>query len=46
VAGGRAALDAIERAGYDVLAAPPRASRARRALALASVLAEARARRR
>ena len=26
VAGGRAALDAIERAGYDVLAGPPRAS--------------------
>jgi squalene synthase HpnC len=46
LAGGRAALDAIERAGYDVLAGPPRASRARRALALASVLAEARARRR
>ena len=46
VAGGRAALDAIERAGYDVLAGPPRASRPRRALALASVLAEARARRR
>ncbi len=45
-AGGRAALDAIERAGYDVLAGPPRASRPRRALALASVLAEARARRR
>jgi len=46
VAGGRAALNAIERAGYDVLAGPPRASRPRRALALAGVLAEARARRR
>ena len=46
VAGGRAALDAIERAGYDVLAGPPQASRPRRALALARVLAEARARRR
>jgi squalene synthase HpnC len=46
VAGGRAALDAIERAGYDVLAGPPRASRPRRALALVGVLAEARARRR
>ena len=30
VAGGRAALEAIERAGYDVLAGPPRAGRARR----------------
>jgi squalene synthase HpnC len=39
VSGGRAALDAIERAGYDVLAGPPRASRARRALALAATLA-------
>ena len=29
VAGGRAALDAIERARYDVLAGPPRAGRAR-----------------
>jgi squalene synthase HpnC len=46
VAGGSAALDAIERAGYDVLAGPPRASRLRRALALASVLAQSRARRR
>lgn len=46
VAGGRAALDAIERAGYDVLGGPLRASRPRRALALAGVLAEARARRR
>jgi squalene synthase HpnC len=39
VSGGRAALDAIERAGYDVLPGPPRASRARRALALAATLA-------
>ena len=38
VAGGHAALDAIERAGYDVLAGPPRASRGRRLLALAAVL--------
>jgi squalene synthase HpnC len=36
--GGRAALDAIERAGYDVLAGPPRAGRARRALALVGAL--------
>jgi len=40
VAGGRAALDAIERAGCDVLKAPPRATRARRLLALARTLAE------
>jgi squalene synthase HpnC len=40
--GGRAALDAVERAGYDVLAGPPRASRARRAAALARTLAESR----
>jgi len=39
VAGGEAALDAIERAGYDVRHGPPRASRARRALALAAELA-------
>jgi squalene synthase HpnC len=38
VAGGHAALDAIERARYDVLAGPPRSGRARRALALASTL--------
>jgi squalene synthase HpnC len=38
VAGGHAALDAIERARYDVLAGPPRASRGRRLLALAAVL--------
>jgi squalene synthase HpnC len=40
VAGGRAALDAIERAGYDVLQAPPRATRARRLLALGRTLSE------
>ena len=33
--GADAALGAIERAGYDVLGGPPRASRARRAAALA-----------
>ncbi len=38
VAGGRAALDAIERADYDVLAGPPRAGRARRAAVLAATL--------
>jgi squalene synthase HpnC len=37
-AGGSAALDAIERAGYDVLAGPPRAGRARRAAALVARL--------
>jgi squalene synthase HpnC len=42
VAGGRAALHAIERAGYDVLAGPPRAGTPRRALALAGTLAERR----
>jgi squalene synthase HpnC len=46
VAGGRAALDAIERAGYDVLPGPPHAGRGRRALALVGVLAEGRGRRR
>ena len=40
VAGGRAALDAIERAGYDVLQGPPRATRARRVLALGRTLSE------
>jgi squalene synthase HpnC len=40
--GGRAALEAVERAGYDVLAGPPRAGRARRAAALARTLAESR----
>lgn len=43
VAGGRAALDAIERARFDVLGGVTRASRPRRVLALASVLAESRA---
>jgi squalene synthase HpnC len=38
LAGGRAAFDAIERAGYDVLAGPPKASRARRLLALLATL--------
>jgi squalene synthase HpnC len=42
VAGGRAALDAIERASFDVLAGPPRATRARRLIALAGTLAERR----
>jgi squalene synthase HpnC len=39
VAGGRAALDAIEGAGYDVLDGPPRSSRAMRARALLATLA-------
>jgi squalene synthase HpnC len=38
-AGGRAALDAIERAGYDVLPGPPRAGKGRRALVLTTTLA-------
>jgi squalene synthase HpnC len=38
VAGGHAALDAIEVVDYDVLAGPPRAGTGRRALALASTL--------
>jgi squalene synthase HpnC len=42
VAGGRAALDAIERARYDVLAGAPKASRRRRLQALVRVLAEQR----
>jgi squalene synthase HpnC len=42
VAGGRAALDAIEHADYDVLAGPPRAGAARRLLTLARTLAERR----
>jgi squalene synthase HpnC len=37
-AGGSAALEAIERARYDVLAGPPRAGRMRRAVALAATL--------
>jgi squalene synthase HpnC len=40
LAGGRAALDAIERAGCDVLAGPPRAGTGRRLLALAATLVE------
>jgi squalene synthase HpnC len=39
VGGGRAALKAIERAGYDVLSSPPRAGRASRVLATAGVVA-------
>jgi squalene synthase HpnC len=46
VAGGRSALDAIERAGYDVLAGPPRVTRARRGLSFATTIAQARRRRR
>jgi squalene synthase HpnC len=40
VAGGRAALDAIERAGFDVLPGPPRAGHGRRLLALGGTLLE------
>jgi squalene synthase HpnC len=39
VAGGHAALDAIERARYDVLAGPPRASKLERLTALVATLA-------
>jgi squalene synthase HpnC len=42
VAGGRAALDGIERAHFDVLGGVKRASRARRVRALVRVLAESR----
>ncbi len=42
LAGGRAALDAIESAGFDVLAGPPRAKRRRRLLALAKALRDGR----
>jgi squalene synthase HpnC len=42
VAGGRAALEAIERADYDVLAGPPGVSGARRLLTLAATLAQSR----
>ncbi len=42
VSGGRAALEAIAGAGYDVLRASPSAGRARRAVALARTLAERR----
>jgi squalene synthase HpnC len=45
-AGGSAALDAIERADYDVLAGAPQASTARRLRALVAVLVTAGARRR
>jgi squalene synthase HpnC len=44
LAGGRAALDAIERAGCDVLAGPPRAGAGRRLLVLAGTLIERRRR--
>jgi squalene synthase HpnC len=40
IAGGRAAFEAIERAGYEVLAGPPRASSMRRLLALVATLAQ------
>jgi squalene synthase HpnC len=42
VAGGRAAVNAIERAGCDVLAGAPRAARTRRLMALAGTLARRR----
>ncbi|MCW3069331.1 MAG: putative phytoene synthase [Solirubrobacterales bacterium] len=45
-AGGRSALDAIERARYDVLPGPPRPSSGRRALALAATIIESGRRRR
>ena len=45
-AGGRAAFDAIERAGYDVLPHPPSAGGARRLSALAATLAAREGRRR
>lgn len=45
LAGGHAALDAIEHARYDVLAGPPQASGMRRLLALAAVLSGRRRRR-
>jgi squalene synthase HpnC len=45
VAGGRAALDAIERAGYDVLPGPPRAGRIDRVRALGRALGAGRAQR-
>jgi squalene synthase HpnC len=44
VAGGRAALEAIERADYDVLPGPPRPARARRLLLLAATLIDPRGR--
>jgi squalene synthase HpnC len=45
IAGGTAALDAIERAGFDVLAGAPQASNARRLRALVATLARREARR-
>jgi squalene synthase HpnC len=45
-AGGSAAFDAIERAGFDVLAGPPSAGRGRRLVALAATLSSPEARRR
>jgi squalene synthase HpnC len=45
VAGGRAALDAVERAGYDVLGSPPTATGPQRLRALGAVLRAQRARR-
>jgi phytoene/squalene synthetase len=42
MAGGRAALDAIERAGCDVIGGAPRPSRGRQVRALGTALAEAR----
>jgi len=42
VAGGRAALGALERAGYDVSAGPPSAGALRRALALGAAIVERR----
>jgi squalene synthase HpnC len=45
IAGGLAAVEAIERAGYDVLASSPSAGRARRMLVLGRVLARRPARR-
>jgi len=44
-AGGRAAFDAIERAGFDVLPGPPAAGTARRLFALAATLSAREARR-
>jgi len=44
VAGGHAALDAIERAGCDVLPGPPRATRGRQLLSLVKTLADQRGR--
>ncbi len=41
VGGGRAALDAVERAGHDVLAGPPRATRRARGAALLRALVRA-----